>query len=237
MPFAMEEILLECLELAEFTGDETVMVIGLAPAIEIPLTISRLARGKLIVLQGDWDFGIDASALHPRDRTRVELLNLKSNEVELEEAVDRVISIGVMGAYADKLDVYKRLFRALKPGGLFVLDMGAPENMASIWAVARQVIPNFGDHFFFTYQNEEEATRDLISAGFIDINVSIVPAPMEIMSPDLFMAFVKRIFLSQVLSDFPAETADALEKEFFGQLGTGVIDFVRLRVRARRPVS
>lgn len=51
------------------------------------------------------------------------------------------------------------------------------------------------------------------------------------------MAFVKRIFLSQVLADFPAETAVALEKEFFGQLGAGVVDFVRLRVRARRPIS
>ncbi|HXC91133.1 MAG TPA: methyltransferase domain-containing protein [Stellaceae bacterium] len=140
--------------------------------------------------------------------------------------------------------VLARIFKALKPGGRLVAEMGGQNNTAAIMVALRAVVGRRGldaGRLSPWYFPSAEAYRDkLEAAGFMVDEIGIMPRPTP-------LAAGLEAWLDTFADDFfgPLPSADrmAARREVVELLrpvltderGVWVADYVRLRFRAFRP--
>jgi hypothetical protein len=138
------------------------------------------------------------------------------------------------------------VFRALKPGGRFVGEMGGEGNVATIWRAvlaelaARGHEPRPQDTHW--YPSVEDFTGVYAAAGFVDVEARLIPRPTPL--PTGVASWV-RTFRSGLMDadGIPeaeqAKIAEAVERRTESELrqpdGRWIADYVRLRFSMRKP--
>jgi len=148
----------------------------------------------------------------------------------------------------DKSGVANGVFRALKPGGRFVGEMGGEGNVASIWAAViaelaergHEVRSQQASHW---YASVADFTAVYQAAGFTDVEAQLIPRPTPL--PTGIAGWVKT-FRSGLMNaeNIPADEQDriahAVERRLEATLrlsdGSWVADYVRLRFSMRKPL-
>jgi trans-aconitate methyltransferase len=158
---------------------------------------------------------------------------------------DAVFSNAALHWMTDADAVIASVFRALRPGGRFVAEMGGAGNVAAIRAALGEALARRGldaaarDPLFLP--TAEEYRARLETGGFVVGTIELFPRPTPLPGS---MADWLETFTQGVLSALPAadrgavveEVADALRPRLFdGKTGQWVADYVRLRFAARRP--
>lgn len=135
------------------------------------------------------------------------------------------------------------VYRALKPGGRFVGEMGGQNNTAAIMVALSAVVSRRGldaRHLSPWWFPSADAYRTkLEAAGFIVDEIRIVPRPTPLPAglEAWLDAFTEDFFGALPSSDrVPARTevVDLLRPILMDENGTWIADYVRLRFRAHR---
>jgi trans-aconitate methyltransferase len=136
------------------------------------------------------------------------------------------------------------VFRALKPSGRFVAEMGGHGNIAAILVALSAVLARRGHdaHRLSPWQfPSATAYRNrLEAAGFTVAEIATIPRPTALpgsIEPwlDTFCEPFFGALSESDRSQARAETADLLRPVLMDETGTWIADYVRLRFRATRP--
>jgi SAM-dependent methyltransferase len=160
---------------------------------------------------------------------------------------DAVFSNAALHWMLDGPAVAAGVFRALKPGGRFVGEMGGQGNVATLRAGIRAELEKRGypvpgeDPQW--YPAPEEFAAIYQAAGFTDVKAELIPRPTPL--PDGVASWL-RVFragfmdASQVPDADQADIARAVEAALAPELqqpdGSWLADYVRLRFSMRKPV-
>ena len=157
---------------------------------------------------------------------------------------DAVFSNAALHWMRDADAVLAGVFRALKPGGRFVAEMGGHGNTAAILVALGAVLARRGldatRRSPWWFPSAAAYRKKLEAAGFTVAEIAIIPRPTVLpgsIEPwlDTFCEPFFGALSEPDRSRARAETADLLRPVLMDETGTWVADYVRLRFRAIRP--
>jgi trans-aconitate methyltransferase len=165
-------------------------------------------------------------------------------DLDFEASFDAVFSNAALHWMRPPEKVLAGVYRALKPGGRFVAEMGGQNNTAAIMVALRAVVGRRGldpqrlSPWYFP--SAEAYGKKLEAAGFAVDEIRIVPRPTLLptgLGPWLD-TFADDFFGALPPSDRLAartEVVELLRPVLTDERGVWVADYVRLRFRAVRP--
>ena len=166
--------------------------------------------------------------------------------LEFERQFDAIFSNAALHWMVDAAGVASSVFRALRPGGRFVGELGGEGNIATLRGGIRAELVERGYLLppadLQWYPAVDEFTRVYERAGFVDIRAELIPRETDL--PDGVAAWVKTfragwLDVAAVPEDERDEIADAVERRLEPALrrpdGSWFADYVRLRFATKRP--
>jgi SAM-dependent methyltransferase len=165
-------------------------------------------------------------------------------DLDFADAFDAVFSNAALHWIRPPETVLAGVYRALKPGGRFVAEMGGHNNTAAIMVALSAVLGRRGldaqrlSPWYFP--SAEAYGKKLEAAGFAIDEIRIVPRPTPL--PAGLEAWLDT-FTEDLLGELPpsdrlaarGEVVELLRPVLMDERGTWVADYVRLRFRAFRP--
>jgi trans-aconitate methyltransferase len=165
-------------------------------------------------------------------------------ELDFDAAFDAVFSNAALHWMRPPEKVLAGVYRALKPGGRFVAEMGGHNNTAAIIVALSAVLGRRGIDAHrlspWYFPSAEAYGEKLEAAGFAIDEIRIVPRPTPL--PAGLEAWLDT-FAEDFLGGLPAadraaarrEVADLLRPVLMDEHGVWIADYVRLGFRAIRP--
>lgn len=216
-------------------GDETVLDAGCGSGRSTRLLLERLPRGRVI--------GIDASpamieiARKALDPDRVELRVGDLLQLDLREPVDAIFSNAVFHWVTDHAELFGRLRRCLRAGGVLEAQCGGEGNVAEMKRALAEVGVRrpFARHLrggdrTWTFASVGETQARLRRAGFTVDRVWLERRRVEPSEP---RAYARSVGLSQHLARLPGELHDDFVDAVLEVLPDPlVLEYVRLNVSA-----
>lgn len=200
----------------------------------------KLAAGGAIVV------GVDASAeqIGSARARGLDARVMGGEELQFEAEFDAVFSNAALHWMKDGQAVIDGVWRALKPGGRFVGEMGGAGNVASVRGALHRALQSRGldprplDPWFFPGEPEY---RGLLEArGFSVVSMELFERPTQIPGPmeDWLDTFAESFVLAlpeNQRGGVRAEVSKALRSALCDEAGQWTIDYVRLRFSALKP--
>jgi trans-aconitate 2-methyltransferase len=248
----MVEMAMRVLDRLPLRGDEHVMDAGCGTGRVTAALAERLPEGHVLAVDADPAMVAAArQALAPYgERVTVQQADLL--QLDLDEAVDGILSTATFHWVLDHDRLFANMRRALRPGGHLVAQWGGFGNVASILRAADEAasLPPWRDRFEGwsrpTLYATADDTRDrLLAVGFDDVRCWLEPNPVVPDEPREYLAaIVLGAHLQRLAGDGagsesgPAGDAEqsGFLDEVLARLSEPVtVDYVRLNVDARRP--
>jgi trans-aconitate 2-methyltransferase len=216
----------------DLAGDERVLDAGCGTGQVTERLLDRLPEGSVVALDGSPSM-IDRA----RDRlgdTRAEYLVHDLLEPIPVGPVDAVLSTATFHWILDHDRLFANLAAVLKPGGQLVAQCGGAGNTVELGRVVRDLGYELEEDKNFA--GPDETRERLERAGFTSVECWLQPEPTPIPRGDLEL-YLRTICLGSVLQRVPVEAREAVLERAADRLPGGVIDYVRLNIRARRGPS
>ena len=202
--------------------------------------------GALMLQQGAKVFGIDSSAnLVAAARARgVDARVTDAQNIQFEDKFDAVFSNAALHWMPRQQELIARVFRALKSGGRFVVEMGGEGNIALIRRVLTEILAEYGIDFAmrdpWIFPAPDEQRKRLEQTGFkvIKCHLRSRPTPLPTDVRGWFDTYCNEIFSDLSNSD-RADVIDSmvgcLRQQICGAKGIWTVDYVRLNFVAMKP--
>lgn len=203
------------------------------------LTIRLIEMGAKVV-------AVDASAEQiAAARARgLDARVMDGQALTFDSAFDGVLSNAALHWMPDADAVIAGVWRALRPGGRFVAEMGGFGNVGRVVAALSAALARRGvdatplNPWYFP--SDEEYRAKLEAAGFQVDSIALIPRPTP--QPGDVRAWLETFgdsFLSAVAPETVGalldEVAEALRPDLLDKDGVWQVDYVRLRFHARKP--
>lgn len=238
----MTEMAAAVLERLPLRGDETVLDAGCGTGRVSELLLGRLPEGRVIALDADPDM-VRLAAEHlsaPDLADRVEVRQADLLRLDLDGAVDAVLSTATFHWVLDHPALFANLHRALRPGGRLVAQCGGEGNIADMRAAGDEVAATapYAEHFEgwsapWYYAPPELAAERLEAAGFDEVRTWLQPWPVVPEDPAQYLATVT---LGAQVQRLPESLRDPYVQAVLARLPTPLtVRYVRLNIDARRP--
>jgi trans-aconitate 2-methyltransferase len=213
----------------ELVGDERVLDAGCGTGQVTERLLERLPDGEVVALDGSPSM-ID-QARERLGEDRVEYLVHDLLDPIPIESVDAVLSTATFHWIPDHDRLFANLAAVLKPGGQLDAQCGGAGNAAELANVVRELGYDLEEDKVFA--GPLETRERLERAGVTDVETWLHPEPTPIPREDLEL-YLQTVCLGSVIRRVPPEGRDALLAAAADRLPGGVIDYVRLNIRARR---
>lgn len=229
----------EQLERVELAGAEVVLDAGCGSGKITALLADLVPRGTV--------YAVDAAPSMVRhtqealgDRAVAMCQDLV--EVALPEPVDLVFSNATFHWIKDHDALFAALHRNMKPGARLVAQCGGRGNIDTFRRLADEVAGEepFAQYFTdwrrpWNYAGAEETADRLRRAGFEEVECWLEDRPVELSDP---REFVTTVCLVRHLDPLPEELRATFVDRVLERTGVPLtLDYVRLNMLARRPVS
>ncbi len=156
---------------------------------------------------------------------------------------DAVFSNAALHWMRDQEAVLRGIYRALKPYGRFIAEMGGHNNTAAILVALSAVLGRHGIDAHrlnpWYFPSADAYRKKLEWAGFTVEEIAIIPRPTVLPTGlETWLDTFADDFLGAVLEpqrlQARAEVAELLRPVLMDETGTWIADYVRLRFRATR---
>ncbi|MDJ0970742.1 MAG: methyltransferase domain-containing protein [Kiloniellales bacterium] len=223
-------------ELLAPQAGETILDLGCGDGA---LTETLVAKGAVVV-------GVDGSAEQvAAARARgLDARQADGQSLDFEAAFDAVFSNAALHWMRQADAVIAGVWRALKPGGRFVGEMGGAGNVAGITtalmaAVNRRGLDGEAANPWY-FPTPEDYRRRLESQGFEVLSIALIDRPTPLPGPmadwlETFAETFLKLVPDEARADLAAEVSEALRPTHCDAEGRWTADYVRLRFSARKP--
>ena len=204
------------------------------------LTVKLIEAGAEVIGVDASDTMIDAA----RERG-IDARVADGQALNFDREFDAAFSNAALHWMLDKAAVAAGVFRALKPGGRFVGEMGGHGNVATIWRGLREELAERGHAIpgeTHWYPTIEDFAATYGATGFVDIDARLIPRPTLLPAG---VAGWLRTFRAGLMDhagigdDEQAEIAAGVEARLAPELqqpeGSWLADYIRLRFTMRKP--
>lgn len=217
-------------------GDECVADVGAGTGRDTEALLKRLPRGHVVAIDGSV-----AMLARLRDRLgtigpdRLTVLHADLREpLVLPELVDGAFSVATLHWLPDHEAVFRSLAAILRPGGVLRAEWGGAGNLASINAALVELgLTSVDDALQFA--DKEQTAARLAAAGFVDVQVELVPDPVRLQPGRQLEAFLGTVVLGAVLDPLPESQRPQVVCDVAARMARPEMDYVRLRVAAQLP--
>ena len=186
------------LDRLEFRGGETVMDAGCGTGRLTAQLLQRLPNGLVIAVDRSEAMLAQARSNLARFGERVLYLCADLQTIALGRLVDAVFSTAAFHWIADHPRPFWAIAAVLVPGGRLEAQCGGGPNLARLRAVVQNLVEAepYAAHFEgwrepWVFSWPGEAAERLERAGFVDVAVSLEPAPTRFRSPDALRPFLE----------------------------------------------
>lgn len=238
---------LRVLDRLTLRGDETVMDVGCGTGRLTAELLKRLPHGRVI--------GVDQSAemiegareyLRPTFRDRVTLVQADILTLE-SDPVDGVFSTATFHWIHDHARLFAHLRKLVRPAGFLHAQCGGGPNVARLHRRATVLMKTNPFALYFSnwtepweFADAETTAKRLQTAGWVDIQTDLEPAPVVFDGPTEFAEFIETVVLRPHLAYLPSaqlrtQFVDAITAQAGGDRPPFELDYWRLNLRARRP--
>ncbi len=229
-------------------GDELILDAGCGTGRLTGELLEALPCGRVV--------GVDLSQnmlrtarehLRPEFGERVRFVAADLHFLPFERAFDGIVSTAAFHWVPDHQQLFRRLFRALRPGGWLQAQCGGGPNLARLRARMKTLAqaPAFAPYLAdfpepWVYQDPEGAAETLRGAGFVEVQTSIEPAATVLDSRQHYSEFVATVILRAHLERLPspdlrARYVSRLADQAAGDDPPFALDYWRLNLSARVP--
>lgn len=227
-------------------GDETVLDAGCGSGRVTERLLERLPQGRVIAVDASRNM-LEAAREHlARFSDRVRFVHADLLSFELETPVDVVFSTATFHWVLDHEALFRKLHRALRPGGRLHAQCGGGPNVTRIRERASEILTRepYAEHFalwrvpwYFGWP-DESFTR-LCSAGFIDVKTGLERVLPILADGPTYRAFLATVVCTSYIEVLPADLAerflDAMTAAGETDSPAWSLDYVRLNLEATRP--
>jgi trans-aconitate 2-methyltransferase len=213
----------------DLAGDERVLDAGCGTGQVTARLLERLPEGSLVALDGSRSM-IDQARDRLGDARVAYLVHDLLDPIPIEP-VDAVLSTATFHWILDHDRLFANLAAVLRPGGQLAAQCGGAGNTVELGRVVRELGYDLQEDKNFA---DPERTRERLErAGFVGVECWLHPEPTPIPRGDLEL-YLRTICLGAVMQRIPADERDDFLEQAAERLPGGVIDYVRLNIRARR---
>lgn len=216
-------------------GDERVLELGAGTGRDTAALLDRLPAGHVVAVDG-------SAAMLAQLRGRLagvgprRLTVLRADLTEplvLDRPVDAAFSVATLHWLPDHAAVFRSVAGVLRPGGVLRAECGGAGQLAGIEAALDQMgLPRVGQTCNFATAEETEAR--LSAAGFTDVDVRLTPDPVRLAPGGQLEAYLATVVLGAVLDPLPPQRHRPVVEEVVARLPEPTVEYVRLRIAARR---
>jgi trans-aconitate 2-methyltransferase len=229
-------------------GNETVLDAGCGTGKLTRELLEALPAGHVVALDVSQNMLNTARQNLERDfGSRVEYVAADLLKLPFDEKFDGIFSTAAFHWVPDHDDLFRNLFRALKPGGWLLAQCGGAGNLKRflerVASLAKsepfaRYLAEFKNPWVFA--DAKTANVSLTSAGFVDVDTSLEPAPTRFETGERYVEFISKVILHRHLECLPRP---ALQKELLERLASEAasdnppweLDYWRLNLNANKP--
>lgn len=219
-----------------------ILVVGLDRSAAMLSEASRRGLSALPPTRGQATAG--AGGAQPAGR--LAYVRADGAALPFAECFDAIFSAATFHWIPDHDRLFRSLHAALTPGGRIVAQCGGEGNLDRLYGRAASLMHSTAYASYFPdwsrpnhFEKVADTKRRLADAGFTDIDVTLVAAPVRFDRPEAFSEFVAAVCLRHHLDRLPSTT---LRDEFMDRITTAALaddppltlDYWRLNLSARR---
>lgn len=214
---------------------ETILDLGCGTGRDAERVLDAVPDARIIGVDGSEQMLAQARERFAGRLDRVSLVWADLRKpLHLDVPVDAAMSVAALHWVPDHAAVFDNVGRALRAGGRFVAECGGQGNIASVRAAVGR-IGGQAKADVWEFSGIDDTTRQLASAGFVDVSVALVDDPARFDHADQLEAFLATVVLGADLRDMAAEHRRPFVEAVAAALPEPAIDFRRLQISARRP--
>lgn len=234
------------LERLPLEGREVVLDVGCGTGRLTADIAARLPAGRVVgVDRSEAMLRTAAPWLRRHARGTVLVLG-DAAALPFRRAFDAVFSGATFHWIRDHAALFRSIITVLRPGGRLVAQCGGGPNIAQLLGRADRLMrdanfsPFFEDWTEPTYFADVAATsRRLTTAGFVDVEVSLEPAPTPFDGAEAFQAFIANVCVRHHIARMPQPERTVFLRELTLAAAADsppfTLDYWRLNISARRP--
>jgi len=228
-------------------GDERLLDAGCGTGRLTRDLLEALPNGQVVALDVSQNM-LDAARayLDPDFCGRVQFVRCDLLDLKFDKEFDGIFSTASFHWVLDHDRLFRKLYRALKPGGWLVAQCGGARNIERLMSRTQALMENAKYASYFAgyqspweYSSPESAAARLRSAGFEQIETGLEEAPTSFPTAPEFQQFVESVILRHHLQSI---ADNSLRQQFLADLTRAyetdnppfLIDYVRLNIKARR---
>lgn len=226
-----------------FRGDEAAIDAGCGTGRVTELLLEHLPRGTVLAVDASEAMVEEAGRRFAGDeRVRVERRDLL--QLEIEGYVDIILSTATFHWIPDHDRLFKRLAKALKPGGRLVAQCGGAGNIARVRAAAERVLDEDRFRAYFAgwkdpwnFADPATTRERLEAAGFYEVETWLHEEPTPFGSGEELARYLKTVVLGRHLERLPTSEKEPFASAVAARLaaeGPLTIDYIRLNIVATR---
>ena len=213
-------------------GDEEILDIGCGDGKVSAALAALVQKGSVVGVDSSEAMIALASATFPsKFHPNLSFQHQDARALVFEEQFDRIFSNAALHWILDHRPVLASMFRALRPGGLAVVQMGGRGNAAGVVAIMDELMRKAtwrdyfqGFSFPYGFYGPDEYASWLEEVGFTIRSIELIGKDMVHEDRDTFTGWIRTTWLP-----YTDRVPEGLRERFIGELVSGYL--------ARHPVD